>query len=76
MLANIVERGYVVVNVNYALAPEYQYPTPLIQMDKAVAFIKANQNKLPVDMNQVVLVVILLALKLTVNLLRYKPMPN
>ncbi|MBY7664515.1 alpha/beta hydrolase [Staphylococcus agnetis] len=54
LLANVVERGYVVVNVNYALAPEYQYPTPLIQMDKAVAFIKANQNKLPVDMNQVV----------------------
>ncbi|MCO4330051.1 alpha/beta hydrolase [Staphylococcus hyicus] len=54
LLANIVERGYVVVNVNYALAPEYQYPTPLIQMDKAVDFIKANKHKLPVDMNQVI----------------------
>ena len=54
LLANIVERGYVVVNVNYALAPEFQYPTPLMQMDHAVAFIKRNQNKLPIDLNQVV----------------------
>lgn len=54
LLANLVERGYVVVNVNYALAPEYRYPTPLIQMDQAVSFIKDNQHKLPVDLNQVI----------------------
>lgn len=55
LLSHIVERGYVVVNVNYALAPEYQYPTPLIQMRHAVEFIKANERNLPVDMNQVII---------------------
>ena len=55
LLSHIVERGYVVVNVNYALAPEYQYPTPLIQMRHAVEFIKANERNLPVDLNQVII---------------------
>lgn len=55
LLSHIVERGYVVVNVNYALAPEYQYPTPLIQMRHAVDFIKANEQNLPVDLNQVII---------------------
>lgn len=55
LLANIVEHGYVVVNVNYALAPEYQYPTPLIQMDRAVTFIKNHESNLPIDLNQVII---------------------
>lgn len=55
LLSHIVERGYVVVNVNYALAPEYQYPTPLMQMRHAVDFIKKNERNLPIDLNQVII---------------------
>ncbi|QLK85447.1 alpha/beta hydrolase [Staphylococcus sp. 17KM0847] len=55
LLAQIAEHGYVVVNVNYALAPAYQYPTPLIQMRNAVQFIKTNEQHLPVDLDQVVI---------------------
>ncbi|MBI5973977.1 alpha/beta hydrolase [Staphylococcus canis] len=55
LLSQLVERGYVVVNVNYALAPAYKYPTPLIQMDHAVSFIKENQDALPIDLNQVII---------------------
>ncbi len=40
LLAKIAEQGYIVVNVNYALAPQYKYPTPLIQMNQATQFIK------------------------------------
>lgn len=54
LLSKIAEQGYIVVNVNYALAPEYKYPTPLIQMDQAVSFIKKNRHELPIDFNQVV----------------------
>lgn len=55
LLSQIVERGYVVVNVNYALAPAYKYPTPLIQMNHAISFIKENEEALPIDMNQVII---------------------
>lgn len=55
LLAQIVERGYVVVNVNYALAPEYQYPTPLIQMNNAVRFIKAHEQELPINLDEVII---------------------
>lgn len=55
MLSKIAEQGYVVVNVNYALAPNYKYPTPLKQMDAAVKFMKDNQHDFPIDFDQVIL---------------------
>ena len=50
-----MEQGYVVVNVNYALAPNYKYPTPLIQFDDAIQFIKHNKDRFPIDLDQVVI---------------------
>ena len=55
LLAQIAEQGYVVVNVNYALAPHYKYPIPLIQLNDAVQFIKDNKERFPIDLNQVVI---------------------
>lgn len=55
LLSKIAEQGYVVVNVNYALAPNYKYPTPLKQMDAAVKFMKDNQHDFPIDFDQVIL---------------------
>ncbi|TGE18738.1 alpha/beta hydrolase [Staphylococcus petrasii] len=55
LLSQIVEQGYVVVNVNYALAPNFKYPTPLIQMNEAVQFIKNNKEHFPIDLDQVVI---------------------
>ena len=49
LLSKIAEQGYIVVNVNYALAPQYKYPTPLVQMNEAVKFIKQNKHELPID---------------------------
>lgn len=54
LLAKIAEQGYIVVNINYALAPRHQYPTPLLQMDRAVQFIKENNQNLPIDFDQVI----------------------
>ena len=39
-MSKVAEQGYIIVNVNYALAPQYKYPTPLVQLNQAVKFIK------------------------------------
>ncbi|MCG3413146.1 alpha/beta hydrolase [Staphylococcus massiliensis] len=54
LLSKIAEKGYIVVNINYALAPDYKYPTQLRQMDKAVSFIKQNTHGLPIDYDRVI----------------------
>ncbi|MDN8674826.1 alpha/beta hydrolase, partial [Staphylococcus aureus] len=55
LLAKIAEQVYIVVNVNYALATQYKYPTPLIQMIQATQFIKENKMYLRIDFNQVII---------------------
>lgn len=55
LLSKIAEQGYIVVNVNYALAPNYKYPTPIKQMNEAVKFIKHNKHNFPIDFNEVVI---------------------
>ena len=37
------------------LAPNYKYPTPLIQFDDAIQFIKHNKDRFPIDLDQVVI---------------------
>lgn len=54
LLSKIAEQGYIVVNVNYALAPDYKYPTPLKQMNQAITFMKKNEHDLPIDFDQVI----------------------
>ncbi|MGK3149683.1 alpha/beta hydrolase [Staphylococcus shinii] len=54
LLSKIAEQGYIVVNVNYALAPDNKYPTQLHQIDQAVKFIKRNKHELPMDFDQVI----------------------
>ena len=49
LLSKVAEQGYIIVNVNYALAPQYKYPTPLVQLNQAVKFIKENKHELPID---------------------------
>jgi len=48
-----IDRGYNVVAINYAFAPEYQYPTPVLQMSEAVEFLKSNADKYGLNMNEV-----------------------
>src|SRR5699024_98620 len=54
LLAKIAEQGYIVVNINYALAPDFKYPMQLQQIDQAVSFIKRNKHELPLDFDQVI----------------------
>lgn len=54
-LPELVRRGYNLVNVNYALAPEYRYPAQILQMNEAIAFCVDNAEKLRLDMQRVFL---------------------
>ncbi|WP_414056145.1 alpha/beta hydrolase [Macrococcus equi] len=54
-LAQIAEKGFIVANINYALAPGNQYPTPILQELEAAKFIKRNKMNLPVDFFQIII---------------------
>ena len=48
-------KGFNVVNVDYTIAPEAHYPTPTRQVNKALAFLTRNGDKLGIDPNRIVL---------------------
>jgi len=49
-LTEIVKAGYILVSMDYALAPEYRFPVPLIQMDELFEFMLAHQDEYHFDM--------------------------
>jgi acetyl esterase/lipase len=50
----LLEAGYNVVSVGYALAPGAAYPIPVIQLSQAVAFLQHHGGDYGIDMDQVV----------------------
>lgn len=53
--AGILNAGFNLVSIDYALAPEYRYPTPVIQVDQAIDFLIKKQEEYGLDMSNVVL---------------------
>ncbi|UPJ18249.1 alpha/beta hydrolase [Bacillus cereus] len=49
----LAAHGYTVVNINYALAPKKQYPTPVLQLGEAYEYIKANTKKYDLKLDRV-----------------------
>lgn len=49
----LAARGYTVININYALAPKKQYPTPVIQLGEAYEYIKENAKKYNLKLDHV-----------------------
>ncbi|KMP72610.1 Uncharacterized protein BCZB5J_03963 [Bacillus cereus] len=49
----LAARGYIVVNINYALAPKREYPTPVLQLGEAYEYIKENAKKYDLNLNHV-----------------------
>lgn len=41
--------GYVVISIDYSVAPEKKYPTPMRQLNKALAYISVNSEKFYAD---------------------------
>ena len=48
-----LQAGYNVVSMDYVFAPEYQYPTPILQMGEAIRFLQAH-SEYGVSLEQVV----------------------
>lgn len=51
----LASHGYTTVNIEYTHAPETQYPTPVLQLSRALEYVVANSASLGVDPDQIVL---------------------
>ncbi len=54
-LQKIIEEGYALVNADYALAPQYRFPSQIRQLDELFRFLINNADKYHLDMNRVCL---------------------
>lgn len=52
--AELLDAGYNIVSVNYALAPEYRYPTPILQLCEATEFLIAHGDEYGLDMTSAI----------------------
>lgn len=51
----LAKLGFNVVSMDYALAPEYRYPVPMIQLNEALAYLQRNAAGLELDMTNVII---------------------
>lgn len=52
----LATQGFAVVNFNYRLAPEHQYPAPLEDMNRLIDWLLQNAADYPIDLDQLFLV--------------------
>lgn len=55
LMLRIVNEGYNLVSVNYALAPEYRFPAQVIQCNAALIWLRDNASSLDLDMGRIVI---------------------
>lgn len=51
----LASHGFTTVSVNYTIAPEKQYPTPILQLNAALGYIRQNASRLHIDGTRLVL---------------------
>jgi len=51
----LVENGFNVVNVDYALTPDYRFPVQLIQMNEAIRYVVDNKEKWGIDDRNIII---------------------
>ena len=51
----LLAAGYNIVSINYAFAPAYRYPTPVLQLGEAVDFLEEQAQAVGLNMNEVIL---------------------
>lgn len=54
-MAILAAHGFTTVSVNYTLAPEKQYPTPILQLNDALNYIQQNATRLNIDASHIAL---------------------
>lgn len=52
--AALLKEGYDIVSADYALAPDYRYPVPLIQAERLFLFLQDHQDELQISTNSIV----------------------
>lgn len=55
LLDDICAAGYNIVNVDYALVPDCNFPVPLIQANRAIAYMQEHADEYHLNMNNVVI---------------------
>ena len=50
-----MQQGYNYVSANYAFAPEYRFPSQIVQVNEVLAFLKAHAGEYGLDMSRIVL---------------------
>jgi acetyl esterase len=45
----LASRGFTVVGMNYALAPDHRYPKPVVQVDAALMYLKRHAQRLHIE---------------------------
>ena len=55
LLDDICAAGYNIVNVDYALVPDYHFPVPLIQANRAFAYMQEHAEEYHLNMDNVVI---------------------
>ena len=53
--AEVAKRGYNVVSMNYALAPQYRFPVQVKQVNQMLGYLTEHQRELGLDMDRVFL---------------------
>jgi acetyl esterase/lipase len=51
----LADQGFIVVGLNYSLAPEKKYPTPVHELNDAYAYIQANANRFYANTSKITL---------------------
>ena len=55
LLDDLVKAGFTIVNVDYALVPDYHFPVPLIQANQAFAWASQHADAYHLDMQNVII---------------------
>ena len=55
LLDDLCAEGFNIINVDYALVPDYHFPTPLIQANLAFEYIMNHAEEYHIDMNNIVI---------------------
>ena len=56
LFQDFIDHGYDVASVNYALAPEFQYPVPMLQLDECIQFLISHAEEYRLDVDRVILI--------------------
>lgn len=52
---SLASHGFVVLNINYRLAPKYQHPAPIDDLEEALKYFKENSQKFKLDPKRIAL---------------------